>query len=272
MLSSKDMIKKILWLFILSAWLLAGCREEHSEEPLRVAISKAKPEKYYGNYSKWLKHADSTIVCLDMYHTTLDSALMMLDQCSGLLISGGADVFPGLYGRAGDTIGCGAIDHKRDSLEIALIGIALEKGLPILGICRGEQILNVYFGGSLIIDIPSDFDTTVLHRCEDYRNCYHDVSVTEGSLLHNITRALSGSVTSNHHQAADLVAPELQVTAIAPDGLFEALEYKDRENKNFMLGVQWHPERMDPNNPLSGPVAKRFLEECHVYRIKNLCY
>ncbi|RLD76233.1 MAG: hypothetical protein DRJ15_15710, partial [Bacteroidetes bacterium] len=165
----------LLTVILITGLLLPSCSVPEEHGPLIIGISKALPEEYYGNYAKWINTADSGIVCVDLYHMPLDSALIMLDGCSGLLISGGPDVYPGRYGRAADTVKCGTIDYYRDTLEFALIGKAKELGMPILGICRGLQIFNVYHGGSLYADIPIDFDTSEVHRCKDTYNCNHEL-------------------------------------------------------------------------------------------------
>ncbi len=166
---SRHLTQNIILFFICI--LVLGCNSP-KEDQILIAISKGKPAEHYGNYGKWLKIADPTIEWVDLYHISLDSALMTLDQCSGLLISGGPDVYPGRYGQADDTVRCGSIDYRRDTLEFILINKALAMGLPILGICRGEQIMNVVMGGSLYVDIPTDFDSVVLHRCKDEDSCF----------------------------------------------------------------------------------------------------
>ena len=259
-------------LFLLFVFFcFAGCSfEPEKKATIKVAISKGLPAESYGHYSQWLKKADSTVTWTDMYHTTIDSALAELENCHGLLVTGGTDVYPGRYGRAFDTVRCWPIDFKRDSLEIALINRALELGMPILGICRGEQILNVALGGSLYVDLPEDLGTMVTHRCEDKANCYHPVRLRKESLLSRIAMATEGEVNSNHHQGINRLAEDLDAVAYTRDGLIEAVEWKNRENAlKFVLGVQWHPERMDFENPLSGAIAKRFLEETHNYALKE---
>jgi len=177
------MKKNILLLLLIPLFILSSCNGEKKAENIIIGISKGAPEQYYGNYSKWLKTADSTIICIDLYHMSLDSALLRLEGCSGLLISGGPDVHPGRYDAAEDTVKCGSIDYYRDSLEFALIKKAKSLQMPILGICRGLQIFNVYHGGSLYADIPTDLDTLVKHRCPDTYNCFHEVRIMQGSLL-----------------------------------------------------------------------------------------
>jgi putative glutamine amidotransferase len=245
--------------------LFSGCQTQVDTLPVKIAFSKGSPEASYANYYSWIHHFDSTAICQDMFAMPLDSAMEIFKGCSGLLLTGGTDVNPGLYGKAYDTVRCWTIDHHLDSLEIMLIDSAVAWGMPILGICRGHQMLNVALGGSLIVDIPEDFGTTVAHRCVDFPTCIHTVAIDTGSMLYGISGTDSGEVNSAHHQAADQMAPELKAIAFASDGLIESEQWKNPSGKNFLLGVQWHPERLDPANPLSGPIAVRFLEECRKY-------
>jgi putative glutamine amidotransferase len=259
-------------LFILSffafIFTFSSCTNKIEPEPIVIAISKALPVEYYGNYAKWLTTADSGIIWIDMYHIPLDSALLLLDGCSGLLISGGPDVYPGRYEQGIDTIKCGPIDYKRDTLEWSLIVKAKELKMPILGICRGLQIFNIYHGGSLYPDLPSDFDTTVVHRCKDTYDCNHSIKVTKNTGLHSMAGEHFGTVNSNHHQGIHRLGDGLVAIARTDDGLIESIEYKDRENMPFFLGVQWHPERMDVQNPFSTPIALSFLQAAKMYNSK----
>jgi putative glutamine amidotransferase len=264
--------RNILSLFLLFLFFcFAGCTHVQEEEPvLKIAISKGMPLKSYGHYSEWLKKADSTVTWADMYHQPIDSALLELEGCHGLLVTGGTDVNPGIYGRAFDTVRCWPLDHKRDSLEIALINRALELGIPVMGICRGEQILNVALGGSLYVDLPEDIGTMVTHQCEDKSNCYHPVRIKPGSILSGADTLKNGEVNSNHHQGINKLSDKLVAIAHTRDALIEAVEWKNTgEDMRFVLGVQWHPERMDFENPLSGPLAIRFLEEARDYAHKD---
>jgi len=239
----------------MAGWLNA-CQPE-TGTPLRIAISKASP-----NYINWLKRADSAVVIVNLYPMPVDSAMEILRSCSGLLLSGGEDVYPGIYGMEGDTGRCPEIDRHRDSLEIAVIARAFDLGLPVMGICRGSQILNVYLGGTLYIDVPQDHGTGVTHQCADYLNCFHAVHTADSSLLKGISGADSATVTTNHHQAVRVLARGLRANAYSADTLTEGIEWAEPENRPFLLGVQWHPERMEVTNPLSGPLAKAFIKAC----------
>ena len=153
-----------------------------------------------------------------------------LDGAAGLLLAGGTDLDPALYGaeRRPET---DAPDHARDALEIALLRDALARDLPVLAICRGVQLLNVAMGGTLAQHIEG-------HRCPKQREV-HDISIAPGSRLANILGCREYVVNSRHHQAVDRPAPGVAVTATAPDGVIEAIEIPE---KRFVLGVQWHPE------------------------------
>ncbi len=260
----------LLLLVILSGLFFnVSCIHESEPDPVYIGISKALPAEYYGHYAKWVNTADSNIICLDLYHMPLDSALWLLDKCSGLIVSGGPDVYPGRYGQDGDTVKCGGIDYYRDTLEFALIGKAIDMEMPILGICRGLQIFNVFHGGSLYPDIPTDFDSSVMHRCEDPAACLHEIRVMKESGLYKTAGIGSGTVNSNHHQGIRRIADGIVPVARSFDGLIEAIEYENADEMPFFLGVQWHPERMDPQNPLSLPIAMYFVQEAKLYSLQK---
>ena len=175
-----------------------------------------------------------------------------LENCDGLVLTGGVDVMPELYGDWPDeTV---HFDAERDGAEFKLIDIAMKKGLPILGICRGLQILNVYFGGTLIIDLEKYCGRN--HKAiSDNKDSLHGVRLTEGSCLRSFVGEEGGAVNSSHHQAVDRIGDGLRVAARADDGTVEAIE---SSRGLGILGVQWHPERMSYNHPLSGRVLDLF--------------
>lgn len=257
----------LLFAALLLFFCFAGCKAPDKDITLRIAISKGLPADSYGNYSAWLLEADSTINWADMYFRPLDSALALLEECHGLLLTGGTDVNPAYYGEAFDTVRCWPVDPKRDSLEFALIEKARQLGMPILGICRGEQILNVSQGGSLHVDLPEDLGTLVTHQCEDKYGCTHAVRLRKGSRLGEIAGFTEGVVNSNHHQGIEILSDSLVASAFTMDGLIEAVEWKNEQESLFILGVQWHPERMEFSNPLSGKLAESFLHEAGQYAL-----
>ena len=262
---------KLYFILFLLPFLNQACQHKQtSHDPLLIAISKAKPDQYYAKYPAFVKKAKSDAEVINMYSLGLDSALRSLDQCHGLIISGGADVYPEWYGKLADTARCGSFDRYRDTLEIKLIKKAMALKMPILGICRREQIINVSLGGSLMIDIPTDHDTLIKHRMVDWQKCYHEIEFLENSILSKISAGNDKTVNSNHHQAIDRLSSYLKITALAEDGIIEAVEWKNPNDKSFMLAVQWHPERLDSvNTLLSLPIINEFIIEASAYQADN---
>ncbi len=258
-------MKKYAILFLSALSLLFfSCESPKSvasKKPLRIAVSKAVPAKSYRYYKKWLKYGDSTVEILDMYHLGVDSALKILADCDALLLTGGEDIEARRYGLKDTAHWCAAPNLRRDSIEFALIAAAYERRMPVMGICRGHQLINAYFGGTLYFDIPKEVGTSVVHRCARADTCFHTVRIADGSLLNRITGVREGLVNSSHHQGVRKPAPEFVSNATSDDGLIESISFAGSQYP-FLLGVQWHPERLDyQTNPLSGKIAKYFLKQ-----------
>ena len=161
-----------------------------------------------------------------------------LDRIDGLLMIGGEDVSPLLFGQQ-PSKSLGEVVPDRDIYDLALIRKAVKRGIPILGICRGIQCLNIAMGGDLIQDIPSEVQDAIQHRQNAPRSYgSHTIKITKGSLMANLLGVDEIAVNSFHHQACGKVAPGYKVTARASDGVIEAIESAD--GKSF--GVQFHPE------------------------------
>jgi len=240
---------------VLAAILLlaAGCQSGPTN---LVLVSK----DYDNRFAEWLPMAGRKCTPVNMYTVSSDSIEYYLSKANGIIISGGPDVNPAIYGKASETDRCESIDNRRDSLELRMIRYAMDNNIPLLGICRGHQILNVAQQGSLIIDIPSDYDTIIVHR----RGGDHMVRIIEGTLLSDLILPDSGLVNSSHHQAVEVLAPGYRASAFAPDGIIEAIEPVDLDGHPFILGVQWHPEtliRQSEEHPFSLPILLRFMEE-----------
>lgn len=173
------------------------------------------------------------------YHSALaDDYLKIID---GLVVTGGNfDVSPAYYGQevTSDTV---SVKNARTAFEYAMVQGALARNMPILGICGGQQLLNVVLGGTLIQHIPDSFPTSTLqHEQPNPRHeVGHSVSITPSTQLHRIVSAQDIMVNSAHHQAVDKVPVGVVVNAIAPDGVIEGIEYPSHP---FCIGVQWHPE------------------------------
>jgi putative glutamine amidotransferase len=250
-------MKSRISLFFLLTLLAWSCNQDLlRHKPIRLALSSASD-----NYINWVHRIDSTVVIFDLKSLTIDSAVNLLSTCDGVILTGGEDVYPGFYGYIQDTALCEWNLHS-DSLEFALIGRAKKLKLPILGICRGLQIMNVVEGGTLMPDIPTYSPSAITHQCEDYTKCFHPVKVTENTLLSEVCNTDTGQVNTNHHQAIARLGASLRISAKTSDGLPEAIEWADPKDKGYLMGVQWHPERMKTGAPLSDPIARAFLQAC----------
>ncbi|MBL8806467.1 MAG: gamma-glutamyl-gamma-aminobutyrate hydrolase family protein [Rhodospirillales bacterium] len=176
-----------------------------------------------------------------------DLAAAYLDGLDGLLVTGGAfDVDPALFGDATKHSTVKTKD-RRTAFEFAMVKGAIERDMPLLGICGGEQLLNVVLGGTLHQHVPDMFPDGLAHEQPNPRTePGHDVEIVPGTLLHRTVGATRMSVNSAHHQAVKDVGPGVVVNAKAPDGVIEGIEHKARR---FCLGVEWHPEySIDPGD------------------------
>jgi len=175
----------------------------------------------------------------------------LLRRLDGLLLAGGDDVAPELYGEEPHPK-LATVDGPRDRLELLLVRAAAAEDRPVLGICRGIQVMNVALGGSLVQDIADQVPGAVDH----VQGARHAVRVERGSRLYEILGAETLEVTSFHHQAVKRPAAGLRVTARSPDGVIEAVE---RSGARFLLGVQWHPERLPAGEPAGGGMLRALV-------------
>ncbi len=182
------------------------------------------------------------------------------ERMDGLLLAGGEDVHPREYGEEVAAY-CGEIDEMRDAAELTLARWALREQKPILAICRGIQLLNVAAGGSLFQDIETQHPDPIAHRWnkEAQQDRWHPVVIDEGTRLARAFGATQLDVNSAHHQALKQVADDLHVIARASDEIIEAVE---GANGAFVLGVQFHPERMLEREPRAHGIFREFVNAC----------
>jgi putative glutamine amidotransferase len=184
---------------------------------------------------------------------------------SGLLLPGGGDIHPSLYGKEEDDT-TDNVSEERDALEFSLVRCFLEKKKPIFGICRGAQVLNVAMGGNLYRDIASEVQNPIEHwtkknisLAEQYNRDIHTIEIQNGSALAGFFKMNEATVNSLHHQAVKSVGGEIRAGAIAPDGVIEEVESSDMGNR-WLLGVQWHPEAILDKHPENKTLFEGFIE------------
>ncbi len=180
-----------------------------------------------------------------------------LDQIDGLVLSGGYDIDPESFGEHPHPK-LGIVDFTRDAFELALCHGMRERGMPTFPICRGLQVVNVAYGGTLIQDIPAQTANPIAHAQRTIRRSSlgHSIDVVEGSHLHEVAGTLRTRVNSYHHQGVRDVGEGLVVSARAPDGIIEGLEDPSHP---WMVAVQWHPERR-LDDPLTQALFRGLVE------------
>ena len=212
------------------------------------------------NYHDWLASDKVKVIKLSPAENNIND----IDRCDGIVLSGGEDVHPKYYGHPEwmdkkDELKL-YVNEARDEFEMKVIDKSYKKKIPMLGICRGLQVANVYFKGTLIPDIKTE--SLKQHSKDSSDDKIHSLKVETDSCLNGIVLSRSGTVNSAHHQAADKIGEGLKVTARAADGTVEALELKDPKQHPFLLLVQWHPERMEERESVfSKNLKEKFLEE-----------
>lgn len=221
----------------MSAFKVEGAFEQFLDAPI---------ELYYADYADKLAAAGAVPVHL----TDAADPAALVERLDGLLLSGGTDVGPDRYGATPGPF-LWPLSPERDAFELALITAALDRGIPVLGSCRGIQILNVYFGGTLIDHLPPDEGEAHSNRSYPRYVGRQEVIFEAGSTLADLYGA-SAMVNSYHHQAVDRVGDGLIVTGRARDGVIEAVEHESLP----IIGVQWHPETMRILEPIWGWFVK----------------
>jgi len=230
-------------LFILICLILSGCQKT---KPKTIILSKAGD-----NYIKWIE--DENIVVLDAYN--IDNTDSILTLADGIILTGGEDINPILYGDTSNLALCEPINHRRDSLEQKLFDYAFRHKVPLMGVCRGMQMMNVATGGSLYGDLPSEIGIEVVHR--NNGEAIHDIVVTDTCSLIFPLGKDTFTVNSWHHQGLKDISAYLQVVAKSHDGLAEAVVMYKAFHP-FMIAVQFHPERLEKEDPVHLQMRESF--------------
>jgi len=206
-------------------------------------------------YTRSIEKAGGAPVILP-FTESLNLLAAMTAPIQGLLIPGGKDISPEYYQDA-PIKQLGPVDKKLDAFQMALLELAIARKMPILAICRGIQLVNVAMGGSLFQDIPTQFGAPTLRHMDGDADTDHPIDIAPGSRLYTMFGAHI-EVNSHHHQSIKTAAPELVITARAPDGVIEAAEHKSLP----IDLAQWHPERMMLKNDMMLPLFANFVERC----------
>ncbi len=209
-------------------------------------------------YMEGIRHAGGLPVMLPL---TSDPGELdqITETCQGILFTGGQDVSPSVYGEPvsfSNVVTC----CKRDEMELALLQKAMEKDLPVLGICRGIQLFNAALGGTLYQDLPSQHPSNTVHAMRPpYDQPAHMVELLPDSALFSLLQKNEIPVNSYHHQAIRTLAPSLKAMAVSSDGLIEAVEIPE---KSFFWAVQWHPEFSWKTSADSRRIFAAFADAC----------
>ena len=221
---------------------------------MKIGLTYTGTEDKHGFYTSWL-HGNSKIEIVKLSHSEPDR----LEECDGLVLSGGVDVHPKFYGSTQLKFpNADKFDERRDAFEIKALHLALDKGVPVLGICRGLQLINCAMGGTLVQDLGRRNE---IHQGNPDKR--HEVHVEEETILAEIANVREGEVNSAHHQCIHLLGKDLLINCYSVDGMIEGVE--GTGGAGFLLAVQWHPERMFKfrlqDTPFSRGIRDRFISE-----------
>jgi putative glutamine amidotransferase len=229
------------------------------EKP-RIGVTRWEdvPGEAVDRYWDRLKEAGAEVVDLD--EGAADRISELAPQLDALMLTGGIDVDPAIYGAAERHEKVRETAPDRDRMELAYLEAALRRDNPVLAICRGHQVLNVGFGGQLLQHIDSG-EHRADYRTEGYPSRWHDVRVVGDARLAAALGATSLEINSRHHQAvtADVLAAGLRPVAWADDHGRDLVEGMESAEHQWVVGVQWHPERLEEHRPAFAPVMRRLF-------------
>jgi len=237
-------MKKLL-LILLCSFILFSCQKEQQKT---IILSKASE-----NYVKWMED-DNTII-IDAY--TIKNTDSILALADGIILTGGEDINPLQYNDTINLAVCGDINYQRDTLERNLFDFALKNKIPLIGVCRGMQMMNVASGGTLYGDIPSEIGTTVVHR--NNGEVMHEIAIVDTCSFIFPIGTDTFMVNSWHHQGLKDISENLRIIARSFDGLPEAV-VMEKSTHPFMIAVQFHPERLGKDNGIHQKMRDSFYK------------
>ena len=214
--------------------------------------------RLYENYAGWITQPGNVeLVRLGYRFDNADD----FNRCDAVFMTGGEDVHPKFYKKTEyiEQFDLTDFDERRDEFEMDILSRWKSSKKPLLGVCRGLQLFNVFMGGTLIPDLPSFGKFNHSKKQKDPR--YHPIEVDPNSELYSIVKETSGQVTSVHHQSIDRIASGLVTNAITADGVIEGVEWLNPSEKAPMVLVQWHPEVInDKESPFAKNIREHFIK------------
>ena len=232
-----------------------------AKKPIIGILSSINTDKdTVGKYS--FSHVMEKYGALPMFFPYLeddDAIIELANLCSGFVFTGGGDVDPKYYGEEASPL-CGTTNPFRDTLEFKVFKLAYRDRKPIMGICRGSQVINVALGGTLYQDIPSEFNTDILHRQTEPSNLpSHSIMIKKGTPLYDMIGEEEMQVNSTHHQCVKKLGDGLEIMAMSKDGITEATYLV---GNSYIRAYQWHPERLYENFEHHSLLFMDFVNEC----------
>jgi putative glutamine amidotransferase len=236
---------------------------------IKIGLTYTGTEEKHNNYVNWLRvNEHITIIRLSAEDNNLEAAKEM----DGIVLSGGLDIHPRYYNNeVSDYVNAPeCFNEQRDEFEKAVFEISQQFHIPVLGVCRGMQLVNCLLGGSLTQDIGDASNT--IHRFEEIDKV-HGVNLLPGTLLQEIISEEKTATNSAHHQSIYKTGEGLKINAVSDDEIVEGIEWAEPAGKPFFLGVQWHPERMFKSglgqSPATINIRTRFLSECTMKKVSQ---
>jgi putative glutamine amidotransferase len=232
-------------LILLCSFTFLACQTQQKKT---IILSKAS-----ANYVNWIE--GDNIIILDAY--TIKNTDSILALADGIILTGGEDINPLQYNDTINLAVCGDINYQRDTLERKLFDFAFKNKLPLVGVCRGMQMMNVASGGSLYGDIPTEIGTTVIHR--NNGEVMHEIVIIDTCSLIFPIKTDTFMVNSWHHQGLKDISENLRIIARSFDGLPEAV-VMEKSTHPFMIAVQFHPERLGKDNAIHQKMRASFYK------------
>ena len=233
-----------------------------------AGIPEGLPESWVMNqrYFRAVTIAGGVPLMVPLFSDDIPTVRALYERLDGLMIPGGVDMSPDTYGEEMRPE-VGRLDRSRDTVELEMTRWAIEDGLPVLGLCRGAQVINVAMGGTLYQDIAAQVGAGLQHDCYPTKgfartHLAHPITVAPGTRLEAAIGGPEVLINSMHHQSVKTIGEGLMISAVAPDGVVEAIE---GTGEGYCVGVQWHPEVFEPGDPSTRHLFKQFTRAAVEY-------